>query len=155
MSYEHSEHALTIVKCPAPADAELGLALRQAANDDIPTLSELFRDGFGNDGHVDPERLAGVRSRTMMITLDGSTVGTIALAREGDRGGIYGFVVAADHRGRGIGRQTLLRACSELFEAGATQVDLEVEVENDRALGLYTSIGFGPVATDDYYELVL
>jgi ribosomal protein S18 acetylase RimI-like enzyme len=28
-----------------------------------------------------------------------------------------------------------------------------VAVENDRALRLYTSIGFVPVATEDYYAL--
>jgi ribosomal protein S18 acetylase RimI-like enzyme len=33
------------------------------------------------------------------------------------------------------------------------RVGLEVAVENERALGLYTSIGFRPVTTEDYYAL--
>jgi len=33
------------------------------------------------------------------------------------------------------------------------KVELEVEVANDHALGLYTSIGFEQVTTEDYYEL--
>jgi ribosomal protein S18 acetylase RimI-like enzyme len=30
-----------------------------------------------------------------------------------------------------------------------------VDVENDRALGLYTSVGFEPITTEDYYALPL
>jgi ribosomal protein S18 acetylase RimI-like enzyme len=30
-----------------------------------------------------------------------------------------------------------------------------VAVDNDRALGLYTSIGFTPVTTEDYFALPL
>lgn len=86
---------------------------------------------------------------------DRETVGTLALNLDGDRGAVYGFVVASPQRGRGIGRAALGRACRELFDDGATHVDLEVEVVNDRALGLYESIGFRRLVTDDYFELKL
>jgi len=36
---------------------------------------------------------------------------------------------------------------------GATTVHLEVATDNDRALNLYTSLGFQPVITEDYYAL--
>jgi len=32
-------------------------------------------------------------------------------------------------------------------------VHLEVATDNDRALNLYTSLGFQPVITEDYYAL--
>jgi GNAT superfamily N-acetyltransferase len=32
---------------------------------------------------------------------------------------------------------------------------LEVDVENDRALTLYTSLGFTPIITEDYFALQL
>jgi ribosomal protein S18 acetylase RimI-like enzyme len=34
-------------------------------------------------------------------------------------------------------------------------VHLEVAVDNDHALGLYTSLGFAPISTEDYYTLPL
>jgi ribosomal protein S18 acetylase RimI-like enzyme len=34
-------------------------------------------------------------------------------------------------------------------------IGLEVAVENDHALGLYTSAGFTPVTTENYYALSL
>lgn len=156
MTHDHSEHALTLDRRPArsgPDDASL--SLRQATVDDIPVLSALFREGFGDDGHVDPDRLATARSRTLMIVRGDEPLGTIAVARDGDRGAVYAFVVRPDLRGRGIGRQVLRRVCDELLDAGAARVHLEVEVDNDRALGLYTAVGFRAVATDDYYALTL
>jgi ribosomal protein S18 acetylase RimI-like enzyme len=42
-----------------------------------------------------------------------------------------------------------------LREEGAARVHLEVSVDNDRALGLYTSIGFTQMITEDYYALPL
>jgi ribosomal protein S18 acetylase RimI-like enzyme len=153
MTYEHSEHALTLRARPSgTAESEIGL--RQATSADIPSLSELYRDGFG-DPDVDPARLDSERSRTLMIELAGETIGTLALALEGERSAIYGFVVGAQQRGKGIGREVLRRVCQEQFDRGAERVDLEVEVENDRALALYTSVGFEPVTTEDYYELGL
>lgn len=154
MTYEHSEHALRLPARPAAGPADPQLALRQADTADLPVLSRLYEDGFG-DGDVDESRLNSERSRTLLIMHGSETVGTIALAYEGARGAIYGFVVDSSRRGRGIGRQALRSACHELFDAGADHVDLEVEVDNEGALGLYTRVGFEPVATDDYYELIL
>ncbi len=58
-------------------------------------------------------------------------------------------------RGRGLGRDVLRRTCSRLRAAGATAVGLEVAVDNESALGLYTSLGFRPVSTEDYWALPL
>jgi ribosomal protein S18 acetylase RimI-like enzyme len=154
MAHEHSEHALRLDDRPAPATPGPPLRLRPATEADIPLLSRLYLDAFG-DGEVNPDRLSGERSRTLVILLEELAVGTIALARDGARGGVYGFVIDAPLRGRGIGGRALRQACAELLEAGAEYVELEVEVDNDRALGLYTALGFRPLATDDYYELVL
>ena len=154
MVYEHSEHALRLDARPAAAPTGPQLRLRQATEADIPLLSGLYLDAFG-DAAVNPDRLSGERSRTLVIMLDGAAVGTIALARDGARGGVYGFVIDRSLRGRGIGGRVLRRACADLFEAGVEYVDLEVEVENEHALGLYTAVGFRALATDDYYKLAL
>jgi hypothetical protein len=37
----------------------------------------------------------------------------------------------------------------------ADRIGLEVAVDNDQALALYTSVGFMPVTTEDYFELPL
>jgi ribosomal protein S18 acetylase RimI-like enzyme/SAM-dependent methyltransferase len=56
--------------------------------------------------------------------------------------GTLGMGVAADHRGRGIGRR-LLAACLDKARAkGITRVELEVRADNERAIRLYESMGF-------------
>jgi ribosomal protein S18 acetylase RimI-like enzyme len=71
----------------------------------------------------------------------------------GDRGDVYGFVVDPPLQGRGIGRDVLRRVCRQLREQGATLVGLEVEAQNDNAIRLYTSLGFEPVTTEDYWAI--
>jgi ribosomal protein S18 acetylase RimI-like enzyme len=56
-------------------------------------------------------------------------------------------------QGRGIGREALTQVCEQAYAEGVQRVRLEVAVDNDRALALYTSIRFVPVATEDYYVL--
>ena len=80
----------------------------------------------------------------MAVTRDGSSRRDLWVRGRVEPGAAAGSVA---------GRSS--RACNELFDAGADHVELEVEVDNDRALGLYTSVGFSLVATDDYYELTL
>ena len=58
-------------------------------------------------------------------------------------------------QGRGIGLAALRRACEQLRAEGAHAIGLEVDVENDRALTLYTSVGFTPILTEDYFALPL
>ena len=91
-----------------------------------------------------------------MIDRDGETIGTLRVTSDGDLAAACTALWSRRQwRGRGVGREALERVCRELFDAGADRVGLEVEVANDRALGLYTSVGFEPVATEDYYALPL
>ncbi len=155
MPLDHSEHALRLVSRPEDPVIEHPVSRRGATAGDIQALSQLYLDGFG-DGRVDTNApLSDQRVRTLMLIHGHEVVGTVRTTLDGDRAAVYGFVVAAQWRGRGFGRAALDQVCRELFDRGASEVDLEVEVANDRALGLYESLGFRRVVTDDYYELRL
>jgi ribosomal protein S18 acetylase RimI-like enzyme len=95
------------------------------------------------------------REPTAIVELGGSAVGTLRLSRDGSDARIYGFVIHPSWQGRGIGRAALRHACDELRADGAHRIGLEVDVENDRALTLYTSVGFTPTITEDYFALPL
>jgi ribosomal protein S18 acetylase RimI-like enzyme len=45
--------------------------------------------------------------------------------------------------------------CEQLRADGTRRISLDVNVANDRALGIYTSIGFTPVTTEDHFALPL
>ena len=150
---QHSEHALVLSGPPADAPASVDVRLRAAAEADVGRMSELLADGFGFAPADSSLPLSTDSTWTMMVDVAGTAVGTVRLTLDGSAGGIYGFVVDGAHRGRGIGRAALSQACQMLRDRGADTVGLEVAVENEHALGLYTSLGFTPVTTEDYYAL--
>jgi ribosomal protein S18 acetylase RimI-like enzyme len=152
---EHSEHALVLHGDPTDGPTDPRVTLRVATSADVEAVGRILRAGFD----WVPDDLAAVlddntaRERTVVIDRDGSPVGTLRLTLDSDRAGIYGFAVDPAEQGKGIGRDALRRCCRMLREEGARSVGLEVLVDNERALGLYTSVGFTPVTTEDYYAL--
>jgi len=153
---DHSEHALVLSGDPTTGSQGPEISLRPAAPADLAVVARLLADGFGEP--VDAglaERLDSPRERTEIVELDGSPVGTLRLTRDGNDARIYGFVIDPSWQGQGLGRAALRHACAQLRAEGANRIGLEVDVDNDRALGLYTSVGFTPTITEDYFALPL
>ncbi|MGW4948352.1 GNAT family N-acetyltransferase [Actinoplanes sp. NPDC004185] len=146
---DHSEHALQLPGEPAAVPADPRVTVRAATPADQPAVRELLRLGFG----WEPPESTGHDPDALVVERDGRVVGTARVNRDGDRAGVYGFVIHPGLQGRGIGRDVLHRMCCTARADGATVVHLEVATDNDRALNLYTSLGFEPVITEDYYAL--
>jgi ribosomal protein S18 acetylase RimI-like enzyme len=78
-------------------------------------------------------------------------VGELSLRLRDDRAA-FGMLVAATHRGQGIGRQLLAAAVAEARERSAARIELEVYAHNTAALALYRAFGFiesGPPVTEE------
>jgi ribosomal protein S18 acetylase RimI-like enzyme len=145
-THDHAEHAL-VLRGDVRGDARHeDVSIRSANPDDGAILARLLEDGFGFTEDV-------ATDRTLMVERDGEAIGTIRVVPTPTGVGIYGFVIDPAWQGRGIGRTVLSRVCREAQANGATEVRLEVAVDNDHALGLYTSVGFEPEITEDYYRL--
>jgi ribosomal protein S18 acetylase RimI-like enzyme len=56
--------------------------------------------------------------------------------------GSLGMGVLPAYRGRGIGRRLLEASIAKAWAQGITRIELEVRVDNERAIGLYRSLGF-------------
>lgn len=150
----HSEHALLLSGKATSEPHEQPVRLRPATAADLPLITRLIELAFGRaapSGLAD--RLDSPRERTAIVELGGSAVGTLRLRRDVRGAAVHGFVIDPSLRGRGIGRAALRHACEQLRAEGAQQIGLEVDVENDRALALYTSVGFTPIITEDYFAL--
>jgi ribosomal protein S18 acetylase RimI-like enzyme len=155
---DHSEHALDLLGAPTDAPLDPRVSLRPMTYDDTPAVDALLATGFGwhrpqPTDEADAVRIRRDRADTLVVQLDDVVIGTMRLTRDGDTAGVYGFVIHPDHQGRGIGRDVLRRTCLQALADGAARVHLEVAVDNDRALRLYTSLGFTHMATEDYYAL--
>lgn len=152
---EHSEHALALSGPPTDGPNDPHLTLRAAKPADAAQLSELLAVAFGWPATDVLARITADPSVTVVIEYDGRTVGTLRRTKAGRGAGVYGFAVHPDWQGRGIGREALRRVCRQLRAEGVERIGLEVAVDNDHALGLYTSLGFTEVTTEDYYRLEL
>jgi ribosomal protein S18 acetylase RimI-like enzyme len=154
---DHSEHALVLTEAPSEKPSDLDIETRTATVDDAPEVARLLVAGFG-DAPDETEIARGIadeRAQTLLIVLDREVVGTVRVTRDGATGGVYGFAVDPKWQGRGIGREVLRRVCVELFGEGFQRVGLEVATQNEHALGLYTSLGFKMVTTEDYFSLAV
>jgi ribosomal protein S18 acetylase RimI-like enzyme len=150
---DHSEHHLVLFGKPKAGPQEPEISLRLATGPDVPLVVSLLERGFGWSG---PDDLGHRLKRTALVELRGAVVGTLFLERDDDEeASIFGFVIDPSLQGRGIGRAALRQACEQLRADGARRISLDVDVANDRALGLYTSIGLTPVTTEDYFALPL
>ena len=148
-----SEHALVLSGRPGPGSYDAGLRLRAARPDDAPGIARLLAAGFGGVADDLLPRARRDLAATLVAEVAGTLVSALRTQRDGAAADVHGFVVDPDRQGRGIGREVLRRVCDRLLDDGAKSVGLEVATDNERALGLYTSLGFRPVAVEDYYAL--
>jgi ribosomal protein S18 acetylase RimI-like enzyme len=140
---------------PVGSEGASGVSLRPAGPHDGPFIARLLEVGFGLPAAETANIVVSSRGRTWLVEHDGDPVGTLATSPHDNGAGIYGFVIDPARQGRGLGREALRQMCVRLRKDGAARIELEVEVENERALTLYTTIGFTPVTTEDYYSLPL
>lgn len=155
---DHSEHYLVLEGTPEPGDRHGDVAVRDADESDVPVLRRLLAAAFAEDEDEDEddgfaEVMRAPETRQLVFERDGTVVGCMRLAGDAERTGIFGFVVEPALQGQGIGRAMLQRVCAQLRSEGVRSITLEVEVDNDSALGLYTSVGFVQQVTEDYFAV--
>ena len=150
---EHSEYSLVLDGGPRLVPEHPETTIREATGADRADRSRILTAGFGPHPDVPQDRPQDEDHRWVMVEHAGAAVGTARLILTEAGGYIGAFAIDPEYRGRGIGRDALGRFCTLLRERGAPRVELQVEVDNDRALGLYLATGFAPVSTEDYYRL--
>jgi ribosomal protein S18 acetylase RimI-like enzyme len=127
------------------------MELVPAAAFDLPTLTGLFNAGFS--GYPFPMELSEEAFADHVafydLDLDISRVvvddGPVAFAHVGRRqntGWIGGMGTTPPHRRRGLGEKVLVAAIEAAVAGGCTEVGLEVLVDNEPAIRLYTKLGF-------------
>jgi ribosomal protein S18 acetylase RimI-like enzyme len=146
---EHSEHHMELQGTPQAGAGREGVLVRPVNANDVPVLRRILRGAFGFD---DADHVAGSDDSQLVIEHEDSVVGAIRLSPGTDGTGIYGFAVDRPVRGRGIGREVLRQVCARELAEGAKRITLEVATDNDRALALYTAVGFVRLATEDYFR---
>ncbi|MEC0247331.1 GNAT family N-acetyltransferase [Paenibacillus chitinolyticus] len=135
------------------------IQLRPAEQADMEVAIRLDVAGFGvteSDARgFNEQKLAAAGESFWIAELEGTPIGKINIQLY-DGGFISGFCVLPEYRGQGHGRVILGKAIS-IAESKQLQgkLALEVAANNDRALGLYKSVGFVERSVNDYYRVTV
>jgi ribosomal protein S18 acetylase RimI-like enzyme len=106
--------------------------------------TESYRAWVAIDGPHDATRLADTDAEFVgFVTTDIDE--SPSVFDRPDRLVIGDIYVLERHRGTGLARELVDRARTRARESGCTELTLEVDVDNDRALAFYEKIGFETV----------
>ncbi len=153
---EHSEHHMELVGTPSGQPLHLDVSVRPATPADIDAIDRILSEAFDEPRGSTPVTLDDTSDQQLVVERGGAIVGALRLSTDDGVTGIYGLAVDPRLQGQGIGRDVLGRVGHDLRSSDSNhQVTLEVSTSNERALGLYTSVGFERRTTEDYYEIVL
>jgi ribosomal protein S18 acetylase RimI-like enzyme len=132
--------------------ARLDDALVRPALDQIP-LKDMGR--FINAaiaiGNLDPalrpglsEVISSIQPEAGLFALEekGQPVSTAICVHDGDLAGLFEVATEETMRGKGYGRRTLMSALKWARARGARAAWLQVDADNETAIGLYRSMGF-------------
>lgn len=157
--YHHSEYEMYLRRDPSkPVQATSdGITIRRATNEDAKEIARqntiYFNDGSEEEIVILPETEEQRGMAIYIAEYNQRVIGKIHLSLLAGIGGIYGFGVLPEFRGKGFGRTILTMAVAQLLQDGANEVMLQVAADNANALQLYESCGFLATSTMDYYEL--
>lgn len=135
------------------------IEIRKATLADEQDAAVLIRElgnAVGVTGDVDPvswystlrKMLASPEWTFLLAEEDGEKIGLLVLLvlpslyHGGNYGAITELIVTGDHRGRGIGAMLVEESKRMARSMGCEELDVSVEVENDKAIGFYEKLGF-------------
>ncbi|HQO73103.1 MAG TPA: GNAT family N-acetyltransferase [Sedimentibacter sp.] len=146
--YHHSEYDMNLDMDVIHKENFDNLVFRKVVKEDIAKIAgENFE--FINDNDID-----GILFDSTYVLETGNVIiGRVRLEIVDNIGGIYGLEILPEYRGKGYGRELLIRSINKLKESKVNAINLQVETKNNNALNLYKSCGFKVNYTMDYYIL--
>ena len=133
-----------------------GIFLRKASNLDIKEIEKLNTVLFGGDKNeqISPEDEEINNNITYLIKLDEKVIGKIKVEKEEKKAFICGFGIYPEFRRKGYGRQALTETLNIINKDSIYDIELDVAVENKKALNLYKFCGFEEKSLMNYYEII-
>ena len=146
-----------------------GYSVRSFQKGDTPLLTRVQNDAFTGSWGFSPNTEDQIEYRThmpntshagIMFLFEGDDPAAYCwtVLVPGDNGvrGMIGMIgVVPGYRGKGVSRHILYAGMKHLRSIGLAEVGLEVDGDNDPAVGLYKSVGFKTVGERHWFERVL
>lgn len=154
--YEFSEYLMKYSSDKSNIDIDSSTVLvteaKLADKDRLININAFHSNREEACGMIEANFQSSVRNLYSII-YENNIVGMIGVLAETDRQYIYGFCIDKEYRGRGLGRKSLnliVEKC--LQEDNMKEICLEVQTDNENALGLYRGVGFELVTEFKYYR---
>lgn len=154
-SYDHSEYRMRCHLASLPDCTGKGVTLRKAVREDFAVMKKLDSTCFGDEVIPNDAQDDTFCGSSLVAELNGLFIGKIGISKEAGAGYIFGFAILPEYRGRGYGREVLLRTLGLIKDDNLGTAILEVAVENENALKLYTTSGFEKTTVYDYFKIAL
>ncbi|MFS0783868.1 GNAT family N-acetyltransferase [Bacillus sp. 1P06AnD] len=150
-----SEYGLSAVLDRFEAIEKNKVAIKEAADSDIESISRVLQRSFGDS----EEEVSALLARNVhsgehqlyAIVYENKIIGTITASQEEDSVYLSAFAIDPDEQGKGYGRASLERILGKLGAEGIAKVKMDVETDNQNALSLYLSVGFQQNNVIAYY----
>ena len=150
-------------------DLPQGYSVRSFQNGDAPLLTQVQNDAFTGSWGFCPNTEEQIEYRTHMANTSKSGIlflfagdepagycWTVMVPADSGVRGMIGMIgVVPQFRGKGVSRHILHAGMKHLRSVGLAEVGLEVDGDNDAAVGLYISTGFKTLGERHWFELVL
>ncbi|MEO0497314.1 MAG: GNAT family N-acetyltransferase [Pseudomonadota bacterium] len=152
-----SEGASVVQSCPL-AKLDLSSANEQLPFKDIGRWSEQFtliRQRNMDQAAPLAEAIAGIEADVGLFLMeadDGTPLATVMAVHDGDMVGLFEVAVATSAQRRGLAKSLVLSSLRWAKMRGAKTAWLQVEADNEPALGLYGSLGFTTVYPYRYWR---
>lgn len=129
--------------------------IRKMRGNDLPRVMEIELATFTMPWSEATFRGLLRRSDSDLYVADvrGAVAGYAVFWSVSDQGELGNVAVAADHRGRGLGRKLVETVLARAAERGVREIFLEVRKSNEGAQNLYRTFGFFEVGKRKNYYL--
>ena len=123
--------------------------IRPMTGEDLEAVLALWRvtEGVGLNESDSPANLAAYLQRnpglSQVAAEDEHIVGAVLAGHEGRRGYLNHLAVAAEHRGRGLGRGLVAACLAALAQDGITRCNVFVYRHNAAGQAFWAHLGFG------------
>jgi [ribosomal protein S18]-alanine N-acetyltransferase len=143
------------VSAAAQSAAAGGVRIRTADAADLDAIMDIERASFAASAWERDTMRAELGSEwgRYIVAVDGEgrALGYAGLRAVGAEGDVQTIAVAAEARGRGIGRALLAELLAEAGRRGVRELFLEVRADNPVARALYESVGFREIGVRPRY----
>ena len=156
-SYLHSEYYMEREDLNPLLEFKQTLTFRNALSDDIPLLSSIDEACFPTKQSDATDRfqhlIDGREYQIILAYQNNIPVGKAHLRWQADGDTLSDIAILPERQGKGLGSSLIAYCINLALSEGKPHLNLDVETHNERALKLYTRLGFVTKNACDYWSI--